>query len=81
MMTGCLRGRGETENSIWGLALANLATALRRKELGGLLTLLRTGEGEREVLHALGASGPVAVVEVEAFTLEYEGSDAILGEY
>ena len=30
------------------------------------------------VLHALGASGPVAVVEVEAFALQDEGAYAIL---
>ena len=29
-------------------------------------------------LHALGAAGPVAVVEVEAFALQNEGADTIL---
>jgi len=36
--------------------------------------------GGRWVLHALGATGPVAVVEVEAFALEDERADAILGK-
>ena len=36
-------------------------------------------EGKIEgVLHSLGAAGPVAVVEVEAFALEDECADAIL---
>lgn len=35
-------------------------------------------EREIDVLHALGAAGPVAVVEVEAFALQDEGADAIL---
>jgi len=32
----------------------------------------------KNVLHALGAAGPVAVVEVKPFALEDEGADAIL---
>jgi hypothetical protein len=31
-----------------------------------------------EVVHAAGGAGPVAVVEVEAFALEDEGTNAIL---
>jgi hypothetical protein len=34
--------------------------------------------GSRNVLHALGATGPVAVMEIETFALENEGADAVL---
>lgn len=36
------------------------------------------GIGREDSLHASAAAGPVAVVEVEAFTLEDEGANAIL---
>lgn len=35
-------------------------------------------EGFFDVLHALAATGPVAVVEVDALALENEGADAVL---
>ena len=43
--------------------------------------LLGTGKGREErgsALHAPGTAGPVAVVEVEAFTLQDECADAVL---
>lgn len=36
------------------------------------------GEVLGYVLHAFGAASPVAVMEVESFTLQYEGADTIL---
>lgn len=38
----------------------------------------KDGGCNRDVLHALGGAGPVAVVEVDAFALEDEGAHAIL---
>lgn len=35
--------------------------------------------GLKSLLHSFTAAGPVAVVEVEAFALEDEGADAVLG--
>lgn len=35
-------------------------------------------EKKEAILHSLGATGPVAVVEVEAFALQDEGANAIL---
>jgi hypothetical protein len=34
--------------------------------------------GKGDVLHAFGAAGPVAVMEVQTFALQDEGSDTIL---
>lgn len=79
-MTGCLCGRGETVISIEGLAWAKRGRVSRRKRLGGV----SAGEerrGRRDALHALGAAGPVAVVEVETLALEDKGADAILPVY
>ncbi len=41
----------------------------------------KMGEEVVVVLHALGAAGPVAVVEVEAFALEDECANAILERF
>ena len=49
---------------------------LHRCELGETME----GNGRGFVLHASRAAGPVAVVEIEAFALEYECADAILGQ-
>jgi len=38
----------------------------------------RAEEWSPDVLHALGAAGPVAIVEVEALALQDEGAHAIL---
>jgi hypothetical protein len=50
-----------------------------RKELGGFSQreLLERG-GRRDVLHSSAATGPVAVVEVDALALQDEGADAVL---
>lgn len=47
-------------------------------ELGGFGVVSFLGVG-RSLLHSFTAAGPVAVVEVEAFALEDEGADAVLG--
>jgi hypothetical protein len=47
----------------------------------GTVWFVREDRREREgkdVLHALGAAGPVAVVEVKAFALQDEGSNTVL---
>lgn len=73
--------------SMEGWAAAKVGRRYVRKRLGGGLMGgyggmrqrkgAGTGEG-RWLLHALGATGPVAVVEVEAFALKDECADAIL---
>jgi len=78
-MTGCRRGRGETVISTCGFRAANLVRLLRRKELYMLSDItLRIWIWREDVLHAFRATGPVAVMEIEAFALQDEGSDAIL---
>lgn len=87
-MTGCRRGRGETVISTCGFRAANLVRLLRRKELFIAVrdcSFWKSGfgigeEGGEDVLHAFGATGPVAVMEIQAFALQDEGSDAILRE-
>lgn len=87
-MTGCVCGRGETVISMEGCAAAKVGRRCVRKRLGGGLGGGYGGGGGqgkgrergkgRWVLHALGATGPVAVVEVEAFALKDECADAVL---
>jgi hypothetical protein len=65
--------------STWGFAAANFGRVLRRKELSGEVSIEKDNVYVRTaLLHALGATGPVAVMEVEAFALKDECADAIL---
>ena len=60
-----------------GLRRAKAGRVLVRKAL--LMCQWRESKkGKGDVLHASTATGPVAVVEVDALALEDEGSDAVL---
>jgi len=87
-MMGCVFGRGEMWIWIWGWARAKEGKrAERRNCLDGGRWVSGGGEGVGEgggggwgnELHALGAGPVVAVVEFQAFALQDECADAILG--
>lgn len=80
LMIGCLLGRGDTVISTLGLEAANLGRTSRRKELGyvRLKSHRYWKRSSRNILHALGTTGPVAVVEVELLALQDECAHAIL---
>jgi hypothetical protein len=70
------------ENSIWGLAAANLGRRDLIKPLIQLLERLASAiflqKEILHILHAFRASGPVAVVEVHPLALEDECTNTIL---
>ena len=77
-MMGCFEGRGETVNSIWGLAATNWGRIDLIKPLKSWVSPSTSKERQRNSLHAPRASGPVTVMEVDLLALQDECTNAIL---